>query len=219
MRMQREQRTKDRKREDHIEQKAPFGFLGENLALDLANTIVPVRGGKTRDVLLTPHDVASWWSQAQEHYPEATLVGMLPSCNQETFEALKRLRTALRHLFTVIAQQHPLRETDLEEFNGLLQGAYPMVKLTGEGKTQPSHQIRKEEHPIVLMVALAAFHLLTQYDLTRLRACQNAACPLFFYDSTKSATRHWCSVSCKERVRSVIRQRRGCVIETATRDK
>jgi predicted RNA-binding Zn ribbon-like protein len=217
--MQREQRARDRKREDHVEQKAPFVFLGENLALDLANTIVPVRGGKTRDVLLTPHDVASWWSQAQAHYQEAIPVGTLPSCNQETLEALKRLRTALRHLFAVIARQHPLKETDLEGFNGLLQGAYPMVKLTGEGKPQPDYQIRKEEQPILLVVALAAFHLLTQYDLTRLRACQNEACPLFFYDSTKSATKHWCSVSCKERARSVIRQRRGRVMGTVPKDK
>jgi predicted RNA-binding Zn ribbon-like protein len=94
-----------------------------------------------------------------------------------------------------------------------------VVELTGEGKPQPDYQIHEGEHPILLMVALATFHLLTTYDLTRLRACQNAACPLFFYDSTKSATRHWCSVSCKERARSVIRQRRGSAIETTTKEK
>ncbi|MBO0795285.1 MAG: CGNR zinc finger domain-containing protein, partial [Ktedonobacteraceae bacterium] len=167
----------------------------------------------------TLQDVASWWSQAQAYYREATRVGTLPSCNQETLEALKRLRTALRHLCAVIARQHPLKEADLEELNGLLQLAYPVVVLTEEGKLQPDYQIHEGEHPILLMVALATFHLLTRYDLTRLRACQNAACPLFFYDSTKSATKHWCSVSCKERARSVIRQRRGRAIETATKEK
>ncbi|WP_371860020.1 CGNR zinc finger domain-containing protein [Thermosporothrix hazakensis] len=70
-------------------------------------------------------------------------------------------------------------------------------------------QLHEGESPILSTIALAAFQLLTEYDLTRLRACQNPACPLFFYDTTKSATRHWCSVKCKERARSIVRHRQS----------
>jgi lactoylglutathione lyase len=46
----------------------------------------------------------------------------------------------------------------------------------------------------LLPVAESAADLLTVRDLSLLRKCENPACVLFFYDTTKNDARRWCSM-------------------------
>ncbi len=207
--MRREEHTTVRNDEQKSEQDGPFEFLGGNLALDLANTEIPVRGGKQRDLLRTPQDVESWWSYAQVHHGEVAQAVSFSSGGDDALQAIKQLRTMLRRLFGIIAEQHPLQEVDLADLNQLLKEGYPVVTLTAEGKPFPDYHVSEGGNPILFAIALAAVQLITGHDLTRLRACQNPTCTMFFYDTTKSATRHWCSVNCKERARSAVRYRRA----------
>jgi len=46
----------------------------------------------------------------------------------------------------------------------------------------------------IVPVALSFAELLGTADLSRIRRCKNPECPLIFYDTSKSATRNWCSL-------------------------
>ena len=59
----------------------------------------------------------------------------------------------------------------------------------------------------LLPIARSAVDLLTGKDLARLHRCANDRCVLLFYDTTKSATRRWCSIACMNRARSSRRYR------------
>jgi predicted RNA-binding Zn ribbon-like protein len=60
---------------------------------------------------------------------------------------------------------------------------------------------------VLLPIAQSAFALLSGQDLERLHRCANDRCMLLFYDTTKSATRRWCSTACMNRARSSQRYR------------
>ena len=71
----------------------------------------------------------------------------------------------------------------------------------------------KFQSPRTLMVPIARSFasLLTEADKSRLRECKNQACGLYFYDSSKSGTRAWCSLElCGNRSRvATFRKRRA----------
>ena len=79
----------------------------------------------------------------------------------------------------------------------------PCGKVSQTGKGLAVYQADAEKGSMVAVtIAYAAMSLLTEQDLIRLRACQNSRCILLFYDTSKSATRHWCSIACTNRARS-----------------
>jgi predicted RNA-binding Zn ribbon-like protein len=52
-------------------------------------------------------------------------------------------------------------------------------------------------------IARSALHLFTEADWRRLHQCKHDRCIVFFYDTTKSGTRRWCSPGCMNRARSI----------------
>jgi predicted RNA-binding Zn ribbon-like protein len=58
----------------------------------------------------------------------------------------------------------------------------------------------------LLPIALSAARLTMGGARERLHRCANERCVLLFYDTTKSATRRWCSVACKDRDRKMKQQ-------------
>ena len=60
-----------------------------------------------------------------------------------------------------------------------------------------------DQGAVLLPIALSALYLFTQAEYHRLHHCKNERCILFFYDTTKSATRQWCSLECMNRARSL----------------
>jgi len=186
------------------QERKPFVFLSGNLALDLVNTEVMVRG-KRRDLLVTPQDVIQWWEMTQQVYPHLIQqVDTHGQWSQERFEEVWHLRTTLRHLFEPLTTQHQIQKNAVQELNRLLRAGYYCVEVEPDGTIFSRYRARQDEGDSVLLpIAFAAMDLLTAYDLKRLHACQNERCTLLFYDSTKSATRQWCSVGCTNRARSI----------------
>jgi predicted RNA-binding Zn ribbon-like protein len=59
------------------------------------------------------------------------------------------------------------------------------------------------------LLAEAASDLLCACDLSLVKQCQNPACVLFFYDTTKNHARHWCSMNlCGNRSKVAAHYRR-----------
>jgi len=181
-------------------------FLSGALALDLVNTEMIVRG-KKRDVLSSPDALARWWEKARTQHPENAEVkgvGEPIAWNSELLDAVKMLRVTVRTLCTHVVEQHAVEVGDLEGLNSVLALGYPSLERTAQGNVRLVTRLGDEQKGQVLLpIALSALHLFTEYDWQRLHRCKNDRCILFFYDSTKSGTRHWCSLGCMNRFRSI----------------
>lgn len=187
---------------------SPFFFIGNALALDLVNTDVILRR-RRRDLLPTPEAVGRWWAEACLHHPGSDLAGATPDerwQSAELFEAIKELRTALRTLFDAVTSGQQVTATEVAPLNRILPLGYQRLELSPRGEIIPAHGIHGEGmEALLLPIALSAFHLLTEGDRERLRACENGHCVALFYDTSKSATRRWCSEGCMNRARSAQR--------------
>jgi len=195
-----------------------FFFVGNVLALDLLNTEVIMRG-KKRDLLASPEDLAAWWQEALSLSTEPDAVegaANAASWTNELLKAIKTLRTALRSVVMSLIEQCPINTGDLAELNCLLHMGYQLLEVTPEGKLEPKyHAFDREKQAVLLSIALSALRLLTQGERTRLRKCKNERCIGVFYDTARSATRHWCTLECMNRARSVQHYRQAKREQTA----
>ncbi len=182
-----------------------YPFLSGVLVLDLVNTEVIVRG-RRYDLLCSPEDVARWWQEALTHYPDREKVGEeTPTTiwSLQLLDRIKLIRGAIRMLCTNLVEHQPLNQEALTVLNAMLAMGYPALDIVSEKELIPTYRTREaDQGGILLPIALSAFHLLTQAEKHRLHKCKNDRCVLFFYDTTKSATRQWCSLECMNRARS-----------------
>jgi predicted RNA-binding Zn ribbon-like protein len=186
----------------------PFVFIGEVLALDLVNTEVVVRG-KGHDLLATPEDVVQWWQAAQRSYPDMEVLEAsgIARSDPTALVALKGLRRALRGLFGALADGTPPASTDIDVLNSVLRTGAHTLMLTSSGAVEPIYQAQAGADPMHFAIALSALRLVRDGERQRLHRCSNERCVLLFYDTTKSATRRWCSLGCMDRARSAKRYR------------
>ena len=176
------------------------------LALELINTETLDRG-KKRDGLSSPEVLARWWEEVCEHRPDqCTIEGArVPIVwTSDLLNAIKALRMALRTLLTHVVEQHTVEELDLAPVNAILALGYSALERTGEGTVISVTRLRDPEQGSILVpIALSAVRLFTEADWQRLHQCKHDRCIVFFYDTTKSGTRRWCSPSCMNRARSI----------------
>jgi len=194
-----------------------YMFLSGVLALDLVNTEVVVRG-KRRDLFATPEDVANWWPQALTHHPEGEKIKADMDAivwSDQLLERITQLRAAIRTLCTNLLEQQPVDREALTTLNTILAMGYPALEAAPGQEMVPIYRTRADDQGTVLLpIALSAFHLFTRAEKHRLHRCKNERCILFFYDTTKSATRQWCSLECMNRARSLqhyrhVKEERG----------
>jgi predicted RNA-binding Zn ribbon-like protein len=180
--------------------------LNGSLALDLINTEMVDRG-KKRDVLSSPDALARWWGEACKQYPDQCAIegaGEPIAWTSELLEAVQSLRMALRTLATHVVERHAVEEEDLKPVNEILALGYSALERTGQGNVKAVMYLRDPEKGSVLFpIALSALQLFTESDWRRLHQCKNDRCIVFFYDTTKSGTRRWCSPVCMNRARSI----------------
>jgi predicted RNA-binding Zn ribbon-like protein len=194
------------KRQTDIRLAIDYLFLSGVLALDLVNTEVVVRG-KRHDLFATPEDVVDWWQQAITHHPDGEKVKADTDAiawSAQLLERIKRVRAAIRTLCTNLVEQQPVDGEALTTLNTILAMGYPALEAASGQEMVPVYYTREDDQGAVLLpIALSALHLFTQAEKHRLHKCKNERCILFFYDTTKSATRQWCSLDCMNRARSL----------------
>jgi predicted RNA-binding Zn ribbon-like protein len=186
---------------------ARFIFLANALALDLINTNVVLRRRRC-ELLPTSEALARWWEAARGHYPEIAPMAQLDQRwrNGDLFTATRQLRAALHVLFDAWVAGHPLDAAAVAPLNRILRLGYQAVQVTAGGEPRPGYGVHGEEAETLLVpIALSAYELLTRADRARLRHCDNPYCVALFFDTSKSATRRWCSVGCMNRARSAAR--------------
>lgn len=165
-------------------------FLADHPALDFINTIARV-DGQPHDFWQSDRDVEAWLQQA-DLVINTTPVQYQPGV---LLQAARQLRQIIRD---AVQQLKAGAAVDPQALNAYLQVAESHLQLDNDGegglqlrRVYPDHTATQQ----LGRVAEQAATLLTQEDVSRLRACEHPACTLWFYDRTKAHRRRWCSMA------------------------
>ena len=156
----------------------PRPLAGEPLALDLLNTQW-LPSGTPVDLLATPAGTRAWLAAA----------GAAARRFPETRQALVAARQAIRDVLT--GQGGTAALDGLNEVLG-----HGRVRLSIGPPMNPRQTLEVDDpawRPAV-MAAANLLELLAQAP-DRIRRCQNPACVLWYYDTTRNGTRRWCSMA------------------------
>jgi predicted RNA-binding Zn ribbon-like protein len=177
-----------------------FLFVGNYLCLDFINTEM-VQAGQPVDRLSNFHNLVAWLVQSQTlegKQAEAILGDWKNSRKAEsTLKDAAKLRASLRELAERLVKGKAVSQATVAAINQWLthQTGHAELKCT-RGRFEKHFQAEfREPAQLLWPVAESACDLLCYGDLTLVKKCENVACVLFFYDTTKNHSRRWCSMS------------------------
>lgn len=177
-----------------------FLFVGNSTCLDFVNTELIVKG-RPVDLLENFGDLISWLVEARalvaaEAREAVRRWGDQPE-GKRVFEEGRAFRAVLRAMVERIVNGKPVQPPVLDAINKLLQnriGYSQLVRVRG-GFERRFHTGSAEAVHLLVPLAEFASDLLCHYDRALIKRCQNPACILYFYDTTKNHARRWCSMS------------------------
>ena len=191
-----------------------FILIGNYLCLDFVNTLI-VQNGRPVDLLSRFDDLAVWLGQSRVLDMERSKT-MIRSWDKDreaarVIERARAFRAALRHMVERVVEGKAVPQTVVDQINELLQhhvGRGQLRRVKGGFEKRFQSDFRE---PIQLLwpVAESACDLLAYGDPSLIKKCENVACVLFFYDTTKNHSRRWCSMSaCGNRMKAAAHYRR-----------
>jgi len=192
----------------------PFFFVGNHVCLDFINTKLVVNE-RPVDLLATFSDLVTWLGQAhlltEEDGKQIDRQWGGQAKGTQTLEQARVFRATLREMVERIASGRPVPQAAVEAINYLLRyriGCPQLIRR--KGKFERGFQTESQDaNQLLGLLAEAASDLLCTCDLSLIKKCQNPACVLFFYDTTKNHARHWCSMSlCGNRSKVAAHYRR-----------
>jgi len=195
-----------------VQQRVPFLFIANQSCLDFINTDL-VMNGQPTDLLSSFQDLAAWLVQAGllTGKDEERIEGEGSRDEVETLKEAKAFRRTMRVMAERLAARKPVPQAALDLINELLRHRVGYAQVTRRsGMFERRYEAGFEDANQVLgLLAEAASDLLCACDLSLVKKCQNPACVLFFYDTTKNHARHWCSMNlCGNRSKVAAHYRR-----------
>jgi predicted RNA-binding Zn ribbon-like protein len=166
-----------------------YSWLGKELVLDFANTVIARPGGPL-DGLATEAGLARWLEL------EHGRLGAAPDAGARLGD-FRRLRDALRGLLAAAADDRELPAVDVAVVNEASAGAPRVVQLR-DGAVVES-RLGSPEDAILGAIATSAVELLGGPDRDRVRVCDAPSCGLFFLAARER--QQWCTPSCGNRAR------------------
>jgi predicted RNA-binding Zn ribbon-like protein len=178
-------------------QRAGFPMGGEPLvALDLVDTEMLAVEPQV-ELFDSPETIARWWALQASRLPQ----GPIPDQ-----AATRRLRAAVRDLFTAHLEGRAPRSTSIEDVNAIISAAPTSLRMLGGDDGGPARVETRWHTELGGSAALAAIaretiELLTSPErLARLRRCANPTCSMLFLAENKR--RQWCTANiCGNRAR------------------
>jgi predicted RNA-binding Zn ribbon-like protein len=191
-----------------------FLFIGNALWVDFVNTQV-VEAGRLVDRLCQFDDLVAWLVQAQ-------VIDALQAQNISTgwggrAEAASTLaqalafRAQLRRMLERIIASTSVPQAAITAINIWLSrpAGHTEVRRIQGGFARHFQAHFEAPTQLLFPIAESACNLLCSGDLSLLRKCENTACVLFFYDTTKNHRRRWCSMAvCGNRMKVTAHYRR-----------
>ena len=174
-----------------------FVFLSGNTALDFVNTR-PVLRGQPVELLKDFTSVLRWFVAAK--LLDQKVAAKFRDRWANTREAVAcwrqmlHFREQLRRAILSLESGKTLSRKMLDELNHLLALHPVSIRLVAVNGTLKKEHRFEPRNPADLLVPLlnAAADFFANLDTRRLRRCES--CVLHFHDTTKNATRRWCSM-------------------------
>jgi predicted RNA-binding Zn ribbon-like protein len=192
----------------------PFLFVGNQLCLDFINTQL-VLNEQPVDLLATFSDLVRWLVHVhllpEEEAKKIELRLGRQAKSTQPLEQARAFRVTLREMVERIVAGRPVPQVAIEAINDMLRYRIGRPQLTRRnGKFERGVQAESQDaNQLLGLLAEAASDLLCTCDLSLIKKCQNPACVLFFYDTSKNHARHWCSMSlCGNRSKVAAHYRR-----------
>jgi predicted RNA-binding Zn ribbon-like protein len=177
-----------------------FLLVGGRVAVDFANTVHSVHG--------PPGALADWpgliafLEQVGTISPHRTAELLhMELADPQAVDALLykalALRSSLRQGFQALERGQRLERAVIEPLNELLRVTEGHDELVSEHHEWRLRFIAREERPEWLLAAIArsAAEILAEGPAAPLRKCASAECVLFFYDTSRTGRRRWCSMT------------------------
>jgi len=188
-----------------------FLWIGNSHFLDFVNTEM-VQGGRPADLLVGADDVLQWLGEAGFSL-KVTIRPNDTRLRGELLAATRGYRSALRLAAQRIAFDGSVPSHILRTTNEFLKRRNHWFEVT-EGRSGIAMRDRwivERPEDVCAPIAHAFGQFTSSADFSRLRKCKNPDCVLFFYDTSKSNTRSWCSLDiCGNKLRvAAFRQRSG----------
>ena len=196
------------------EAKVGFLFVGERLCLDFINTRIAVNG-QLVDLLQDFSDWVEWSLEAKVLNPSQARQALRHWKGSRkaagAFEVAKAFRESLRLAVKHMVGRERVPEGSVSRINALLR--HPIgYSILAYGQDRLKIQRRlvfKEPIHLLVPVAESAADLFSHGHWSLIKKCENPACVLYFYDTTKNHARRWCSMNvCGNRMKVAAFYRR-----------
>ena len=189
-----------------------FYWIGNNLALDLANTLAADENGDPVELLATFDDLRAWVVEGGIALESAVRKAVNTEHQKKVVELVLDLRAEMKLMASALAAGKRPPRSVIEKINEVLgqkEGHFEVVQ-TARGYEQKFEAGTNDIADLLLPIAEAAMDLLCFGDLKRVKKCENTACVLYFYDTSKPGHRRWCSMAaCGNRAKSAAFYKRG----------
>lgn len=187
-----------------------FVFVGDNLAVDLLNTVIAV-DGRVLDLLVGADDVIDWSDAAGVVACRDWSV----TASRGEPAAIRAIRETFRRGLERWSRTGGVSRGLIVELNRLL-GLDPQRLLvtrgTGRSVDVRAVSLGSPNARLQGAVARSALELISRGDHRRLRHCANPVCVLQFYDTSKAGRRRWCSMEtcgARSKMRSYYTRKRS----------
>ena len=191
-----------------------FLFVGNHPCLDLINTQL-IAKGEPRDLLESVDDLSLWLRQAKLLTASQAKIAKVHLHNEEAASLLERTKT-LRATFRIVAERvaagKAVPDSAIDTTNQFLAQrlGYTELVRTEEGLKRRFHSLATQQVELLAPLLESAADLLSSGGLCLIKKCANAACILYFLDTTKNHTRNWCSMQmCGNRMKVAAHYRRS----------
>jgi predicted RNA-binding Zn ribbon-like protein len=171
-----------------------FRWLGEPLAIDLANTVMVVREGETVDLLSSADELENWLELERPRLGDCGFA--LPHLAE-----LRNAREDVRGVLAATAGGETLPPAALERVNAASAAAPVALRLQIEADGQSRLTEEPEQLgslPALLgAIARSALRLVADHERGPLHVCNAPSCGMFFI-----GRRRWCCAACGNRARA-----------------
>ena len=181
-----------------VQRQVPFLFVANQACLDFINTDL-VLNGRPTDLITSFKDLLLWLLKADRLTVEDAKHVERQGSPQgaDVLQQAKAFRATLREMVEHVAARKPVPQAAVDAINHLLRhrAGFPQVIRRSGTFERTFRSGLKDSNHVLGLLAEDASDLLCACDLSLIKKCQNPACVLYFYDTTKNHARHWCSMS------------------------
>ncbi len=182
----------------HLPQAAqsPFPLIGNRLCVDFANTVPPGRAISSWADLVAFLEATGIVGAAQRRLL-LELATTAPETTAAVVRKALRLRSALRKILEAVASGLSIFPERIAPVNALLRLTEGYDQLMPAAGGWRLGFVEREQRVEWLLAAIArsAAQLIAEGPGAPVRKCGNPACVLYFYDTSRTGRRRWCSMA------------------------